>query len=290
MTTHSSTAQAAVKPFVLEHAPSFGGAIHGLVQTPKAPGERPTIVVCHGFKGFMEWGFFPPLSDLLAERGFTVVRFNFSGSGMQPGDALVTDPDAFRRNTFSLELDELGAVLRALPSITQGRVDGDRVGLLGHSRGGGTVLLAAAHEEFGVGIRALVTWAAVSHYERYIGNNAESWRQDGFIPTVNGRTGQKLQLGVELLDDIENNAQRLDLRLAAARRETPWLIVHGSDDEAVPLSEGEDLAAWADGIRQLEVIDDGSHTFGAKHPFAGPTRELIRAMNATQVWFRRHLA
>ncbi|HSK78002.1 MAG TPA: alpha/beta hydrolase, partial [Thermoanaerobaculia bacterium] len=75
-------------PFTLE-TPSRN-TLHGLVDLPEAPGERPTVVVCHGFKGFMEWGFFPHLATLLAERGMTVIRFNLSGTGMRPGDELVT--------------------------------------------------------------------------------------------------------------------------------------------------------------------------------------------------------
>ncbi|HEY4563012.1 MAG TPA: hypothetical protein VIJ36_08530, partial [Thermoanaerobaculia bacterium] len=110
--------------------------LHGLADLPDEPGERPAVVICHGFKGFMEWGFFPALAALLAERGYIAVRFNLSGTGMRPGDELVTDPDAFRANTYSRELAELLAVLEATGgSIAPGRVDRDRIGLLGHSRG-----------------------------------------------------------------------------------------------------------------------------------------------------------
>ena len=70
--------------------------LNGLVDHSPRPGPRPTIVICHGFKGFMEWGFFPALAELLSKRGFTVVRFNFTGNGMQPGDELVTDLEAFQ--------------------------------------------------------------------------------------------------------------------------------------------------------------------------------------------------
>ena len=43
------------------------------------------IVVCHGFKGFKDWGFFPYLADCLAAgTGAMVISFNFSGSGIGP--------------------------------------------------------------------------------------------------------------------------------------------------------------------------------------------------------------
>ncbi|MEO1084051.1 MAG: alpha/beta fold hydrolase [Acidobacteriota bacterium] len=247
------------------------------------------MVVCHGFKGFMEWGFFPPLADLLAARGMTVIRFNYSGSGMTPGDDLVGDLEAFKRNTFSLERDETLRVLEAAEDLAPGRVDRGRMALLGHSRGGGAVLLAAAHAAWRTELRALVTWAAVATFDRYGLEAREQWRRRGALPLRNGRTGQELELGVELLEDVERNREALDLEAAAGRRGAPWLIVHGDDDETVPVAEAERLHGAAAGVVELERIEGGSHTFGAKHPFAGPTRELTAAMNATQRWLRRHL-
>ena len=278
------------KPFTLASPNSFGGELQGFVSFPddKFPGLRPVVVICHGFKGFMEWGFFPPLADLLTERGFITIRFNYSGSGMSPGDDLVTDTDAFKRNTFSLERDETLLVLDAVEELGEGRANIDQVGLLGHSRGGGAVVLAAAAAG-SEKVRALVTWSAISTFQRYA-KNVDEWRRDGAIPLRNGRTGQELELGLELLDDLEQNTEALDLEAASAKVKTPWLVVHGDQDETVPVSEAEDLASWAGGEKELTVIQGGSHTFGARHPFAGPTAELIRAMNATQVWFRRHLS
>ena len=89
-------------PFTLS---TPNGPLHGLVDFPAAPGERPAVVICHGFKGFMEWAFFPYLATLLAERGFVSVRVNLSGSGLLPGEDRVSDPAAFRRNTHSRDME-----------------------------------------------------------------------------------------------------------------------------------------------------------------------------------------
>ncbi len=83
-------------PFIL---PGPHGPLHGLIDFPQEPGLRPAVVICHGFKGFMEWAFFPYLAHLLAERGFVAVRFNLSGSGQLPGEDRVSDLAAFRSNT-----------------------------------------------------------------------------------------------------------------------------------------------------------------------------------------------
>ncbi|MEM7354443.1 MAG: alpha/beta hydrolase [Acidobacteriota bacterium] len=284
--------------FVIDSEPVLGAKspkLYGIAEWPDTPACGPncwpTVVICHGFKGFMEWGFFPPLAELLVERGLTVIRFNYSGSGMQPGDELVTDPDAFRTNTFSLELIETLRILQAAGTeIAPDRVDPDRMALVGHSRGGGAALLAAAHPDWRDRLRALVTWAGVGTFERFGDDDAkERWRQAGALPLKNARTGQDLELGVELLADLEQRAAELDLEAAAARRKAPWLIVHGAGDETVPAAEAQSLERAAAELKELMILEGANHTFGAQHPFAGPTRELIATMNATQTWLRRHL-
>jgi pimeloyl-ACP methyl ester carboxylesterase len=264
--------------------------LHGLVDLPDAPGERPTVVICHGFKGFMEWGFFPYLAHLLAERGFVAVRFNLSGTGMRPGDDLVTDPEAFRDNTYSRELADLLAILEATgETIAPGRVDRRRLGLFGHSRGGGGALLASALSPWRESVRALVTWAAISDVDRFTPEQKEEWRRQGELPAVNARTGQRLALGLGLLADVEERRAELDLLAAAGTRRAPWLIVHGSEDESVPIAEAHRLAERAAGEKELLVVPGASHTFGSRHPFAGPTPQLTAALNATQRWYRLHL-
>lgn len=270
---------------------SIGGRdVHGVVHLPEREGPRPAVLICHGFKGFMEWGFFPPLADLLAERGFTAVRFNFPGTGMKPGDDLVTDPEAFRTAKLSREVDEVLALLDALTEgqLARGRVDADRLGLVGHSRGGATSILATARA--GGRVKALVSWAAVASYvELYGAETLKLWRERGSLPVANARTGQELEVSVEALEDLEAGGDALVPEQAAARIEVPWLIVHGADDEAVPVEHGRRLAAAAGGPHELLEVGATGHTFGAVHPFAGPTPELIQVLNATQTWLRRHL-
>ena len=272
--------------------------LNGLLDLPdssKHSSPWPVVVVCHGFKGFMEWGFFPHVAQLLAERGFAVVRFNLSGAGQQPGEDEVSDLAAFRDNTYSRELEDLLAVIDALGEeigdlAGEGNLDVERLGLFGHSRGGAAALLAAAHRDWAERVTALVTWASIAYVDRFGGEEERAeWHRRGKLTVVNSRTGQELPLGLGLLEDIETNRLKLDLEAAAGRRTAPWLIVHGEDDESVPVVEGERLAAAAAGEHEFERVKKAGHTFNAKHPFAGPTPQLTQAMNATQTWFRRHL-
>ena len=238
----------------------------------------------------MEWGFFPHLADLLAERGFTAVRFNFTGSGMKPGDDLVTDLAAFRGATFSQDRDVVPSILvDPGTAIAPGRVDSQRIGIFGHSRGGGAALLASAHPDWRDGIGALVTWSAVGTFDRLDDRQKLVWRQMGKTEVTNARTGQVLEIDRLVLDDLIANREALDLYAAAQTRVAPWLLIHGGDDETVPVAEGRQLAECAGGEGSLIEIAGAGHTLGAGHPFVGPTPELITALNATQTWGRDHL-
>jgi len=261
-----------------------GRPLEGRLTLPDGPGPFPVVVVAHGFKGFLDWGFFPALASLLAERRLAVVRFNFSGAGVRPGEDFVSDLDAFRRNTISQELDDLGTVLAAVGTdLAPESIDRDRIGLVGHSRGGGVAVLAASGDDPPVELRALVTWAAVATFDRFPPEAVDRWRRQGAHIIVNARTGQELPLGVEILDDFERNREQLDLEAAASAVRPPWLIVHGDVDPTVPVDEGRSLAALAPNARYVEIAG-GDHVFGASHPFHGPTPPLIEALNETQAW------
>ena len=268
-----------------------GRRLRGFVDHP-ARRPAPAIVCAHGFKGFMEYGFFPYLAELLASRGFVVVRFNFSSAGMAPGDERVTDPDAFKHGLITTDRAELGAVLAAVAAgeLARGRVDAARLGLLGHSRGGAIALLLAADPAWRERLGALVTWAAISTFSRFPESEQKIWRERGEYPILNARTGQLLGLGVDVLDDVLAHGAELDVKTAAARRRAPWLILHGDQDETVPLGEAQTLYDAAAEPREMQVIAGGDHGLGGRHPFQGPRPTVIAAMNLTQTWFKRHLA
>ncbi|MEM9290051.1 MAG: alpha/beta fold hydrolase [Acidobacteriota bacterium] len=266
-------------------------ALEGRLTLPSRAGRRPVIVVAHGFKGFLDWGFFPPLVNLLEQRGFAVLSFNFSGSGMAIGDERVTDLDAFRRATFGGDVADLEAVIRfAAESADPERIDGERLGLLGHSRGGGASILASAGAQVGGRVKALVTWAAVASFHRFSEQAIQQWRRDGVLEVVNGRTGQRLEIDVEALEELEARGDELEPAAAASKINAPWLILHGEDDATVSEADARRLDREAGaGNRQLRVIPGAGHTFGARHPFDGPNPQLIEVFNQTQVWFRRAL-
>ena len=95
------------RPFTLTHPDDPARVIRGRVDTPGDAGEDkryPHVIVVHGFKGFMNWGFFPELGGRLAEAGYAGVFFNTSGSGIGEDLESFTEVEAFERSTYAKDL------------------------------------------------------------------------------------------------------------------------------------------------------------------------------------------
>jgi uncharacterized protein len=245
------------------------------VRTGARPGEaRPAVVICHGFKGFKDWGFFPHAADRLARAGFTAVSFNFSGSGVGPDGETFSELERWGRQTVTGDLADLATVVDHVAAA-----GAPWIGLLGHSRGGGTAVLYADGDPR---VKALVTWAAVCRYRWWSEAEAAAWRHEGRLDVVNMRTGEVLPLGPNLLEDLEaGEAGALDIVAAAARLRIPWLIVHGDADESVPLDQGRKLERAGAGRARLLLVEGAGHTFGVRHPWAGSTAAFDRVLEET---------
>lgn len=255
--------------------------IRGEARLPQDP--KGAVVICHGFKGFAHFSFFPYVAGQLAEAGFRAITFDFSGSGVGEDRESFTNRDAFTHNTYLQELDDLDAVVgdaRVADWIEGG------YGVFGHSRGGGTAILHAARD---ANVKALVTWAAISSTNRWTAETIAEWRQRGHIDVANARTGDVIPLDIGLLHEVEEFGEtRLNIALAASGISAPWLIVHGSEDESVNVSEGERLAALSNGAT-LRILDGVNHSFGGRHPLGEVTPTLESVTRETVDFFARNL-
>lgn len=275
------------QPFQL--ANRKGDPIRGDLWSGEASSPDAAIVVCHGFKGFKDWGFFPYTAEQLAVRtGHAVITFNFSGNGVGSDLENFTELDKFERNTFTKELNDVTIVLDAAQTgELPGGMTPRRFGLLGHSRGGISAVITAAED---ARVACLVTWSAVAYADRWSDKERMEWKRNGRIEILNSRTGQMLPLGIDLLHDTEKNAERLDLLGAVSRLRVPYLVIHGTDDESVSVADGVRLAeAGQPATTRLQLLEGGGHTFGAVHPFQGTTEHLTRAVELTAEWFARNL-
>ena len=152
-------ANAMATPTLTKHV--LAGSLGPILIDVRAAGRtspQPAVLVIHGFKGFKDWGMFPPLAVRLARAGLSAISFNLSGSGVDDAGDFAF-PEKFGHNTFSAELHDIEVVLEALLAGRLGVAPPTAVGLFGHSRGGGMAILCAAGNPR---IGAMVTWSAIS--------------------------------------------------------------------------------------------------------------------------------
>jgi len=243
-----------------------------------------SVIVCHGFKGFAHWAFFPYVARSLAENGLTAITFDFSGSGIGQDRESFTQLDAFACNTFSREQDDLDILV---DYARRKKLINGKFGLFGHSRGGGMAIIYAAAEDSGVG--SLVTWAAIGSSCWWTPEAAVTWRKRGYAEITNSRTGQILKLGTDLLDDVEMNGKtKLNIETAAAKIRVPWLIIHGTTDETVKRNQAERLHAVSPGVSTLRLIKGASHSFDAAHPLNKIPPVLEKVVLETVKFFVRN--
>lgn len=244
------------------------------------------VVICHGFKGFKDWGFFPHAGRTLAAGlGCPTVTFNFTGSGVGPDFENFTEPEPFGHNTFGKEVEDLEAVLDGLEAGRLGNRACERLsrtGVVGHSRGSVATILAGERTT----VRAICTWAGIGRAERYF-SPFEGLAPGEPARITNSRTGDVLPLYDDVKREIEAQPDRFDLVASLARSGVPLLVIHGTKDSSVPLEDARRLGT-ADAAR-LELIEGAGHTFEVGHPFTGPSPELDRALELTEEHFRAHL-
>ena len=200
------------------------------------------LVLCHGFPSGPRGALtsaetYPELANKLAsEAGWVVLTFNFRGTGESEGE-------------FSLEgwMADLRAAIDHLFDVEG--VAG--VWLAGFSAGGALAICVAGEDERIGGVAALAApgdfgdWAADPRrfldYAREVG----VIRSKDFPPDFDEWTRELREIRPVLL------ATKIPPR--------PLLIVHGTEDDVVPIAEARALADAAGGQAELRTITGAGH-------------------------------
>ncbi|MGG5507987.1 MULTISPECIES: alpha/beta hydrolase family protein [unclassified Myroides] len=230
----------------------------------KAAVRQPLVIFSHGYKGFKDWGAWGLAMKTIAQAGFVAVKFNFSLNGTtvdQP--TTFVDLDAFGRNTYTQEQKDLVAVIDFYSK--QPFVDASRIFLIGHSRGGGAVLLQTYYNDQ---VTAAISWAGVADFKKRFPqrDNFEQWKKEGVFYSINGRTQQQMPHYFSFWTDFEANEQALTIQYAAQNLRKPVLLVNGTADPAVGVKEAELLHLWIKDST-LFLVEGADHVFGARHPY-----------------------
>lgn len=255
----------------------------------KSGNNQPLLIFVHGFKGFKNWGGFPYMLEKLTESGYKAVSFNFTHNGVDSKSPMdFTKLELFAQNTFSREIDDLNTVIGHFhENAGYYYIDKNRIAVIGHSRGGGISILQTADDNR---VKCLVTLASVATFDRYGENTKKIWRKQGYIEMENTRTKQVMRMNTAILDDLENNTEKLDIVKAMSKINIPKLIIHGVEDVSVKCSEAETLYQNSNkNNTELLLIENTGHTFGVVHPFAGTTEAFETVIKKTKEFLKEYL-
>jgi uncharacterized protein len=230
-------------PGMNERFVSNGLALACHIASPSGPIEPgPAVILCHGYPiasldAERAGGTFPQLVDRVAhELGSVAMTFNFRGCGQSEGD-------------FSLQgwVDDLRNAITHLQALHE---PAGGVVLLGTNTGGSIAICVAADDPRVIAAALLSPradfddWA--DHPRRFLEHAREigAVRSRDFPPSVEEWTREF----------------RRFRPVASARRfaPRPLLVMHGEDDDSVPVSDARQLVT-AHGSAELSLFAGAGH-------------------------------
>ncbi len=202
------------------------------------------------------------ISRALAEAGFAVLRFDFTGLGESEGD--------FADTNFSSNV----ADLIAAADFLQANFEPPKI-LIGHSLGGSAVLQAAARIPSALAVVPIASPCEPSHLMRLLEGTQESIEARGEAEiTIGDRT---FRIKKQLLDDLEQT--RMQDTIQQLNR--ALLVVHSPQDRVVGIDNGVRTFQAAQQPKSFISVD------GADHLLSNPSDSLyVGLMIAT--WAQRY--
>ena len=202
-------------------------------------GAKNIVVLGHGVTGNKDRPFIVALAEGLAAVGIPALRFSFSGNGASEG--------RFIDSTISKEVDDLCVVLDRLKGYT--------ICYVGHSMGGAVGVLRASEDSR---IQLLVSLAGMVHTKAF------AQREFGDVTPDEGFMWDEpdCPLSQVYMDDLTQINTVVD---RAPQITVPWLLVHGDEDDVVPIEDSHDILERVDGQAQLITLEGASHVFSDEY-------------------------
>ena len=227
--------------------------------------NAPCVLLCHGIASSKDSEKWLTIACNLEDEGYAALRFNFRGCGW--GDEW--SQGDFQDTTLTSRIKDYKAALDFL--VSTGKVDTNRLGVIGSSFGGCTII--AAND-----LRPKAYVALATPYK--LGTSPvmlESFREKGYYEYPGAEEPRMSRIKETLYDDLES----YDMAEAVKKIKHPLLIIHGSKD-TIPISDARRLYENANEPKRLEIIEGGSHIFV-------DTGHLDRIIGLSIGWFKKHL-
>lgn len=233
---------------------SDGVKIYGFMNLPNGDGPFPVIVVDHGYvtpQRYQTVAYTTRYADALAQAGYLVFHPNYRNH--PPSEE---GPNPFRVG-YAIDVLNLVGILQegaGRPGLLEIAIP-DKIGLFGHSMGGGITLRTVTVNP---GITAAVLYGAISGDERANYERSAYWTND---PD-----------GIGALETPEEDMQRISTIFHLEDIQTPLSIHHGLSDVVVPPEWSADLCAR---MVTLEKTVECFDYPGQPHIFTGSAHDLF---------------
>ena len=203
------------------------------------------------------------ISSTLAARGFSVLRFDFTGLGGSQGD--------FANTNFSSNVEDLIAAANYLRDSR-----GAPEVLIGHSFGGLAVLVAASQIPEAVCVATVGAPSDPAHVIHLFKDKIEDIEREGRAEVSIG--GRPFTVQKSFIEDV--NAQRMKEAIGNLNR--PLLIFHAPLDQTVAIENAGEIFAAAKHPKSFVSLDTADHLL-SKRSDAAYVGDVIAA------WAARYL-
>ncbi|MBI4092094.1 MAG: alpha/beta hydrolase [Candidatus Levybacteria bacterium] len=240
----------------------FREALIGVEVLPEEKrGKYPVVIMVHGFAYYKEEdGIFVEIGERLAEIGIASYRFDFSGCGESEGD--------YSDTTLTKLRDDLETILEYVK--LRPSTDTNRIGILAQSFGTTTTIALAPQ------VNGIILMGSFMNGKKVLADLfGEGYNPEERSVRVDS-DGSKTEMDPPFWKDFDNH----DMKALLKRINCPLLLIHGSLDDHVPLSEMEEIYANANEPKEKVIID------GAYHSLEPKREEVYRKVVD---WFKKTL-
>jgi len=214
------------------------------------------IIFCHCFTCTKETITTFRLSRLLAEYGYAVLRFDFTGLGNSEGE--------FSSTTFSTTRDDLQSAINFLEKNYQ-----PPAFLMGHSLGGTTTLSVAQDYDYIKGVVTVASPSEPDHVLHHFGHALTLLEQN--IAASFEVAGQYYDIKPGFVKDVRNN----DMQSCLLALEKPVLIFNIENDALVNESNAKEIQQWVKGETTLINLKNTDHLLSDRQSSSHVAHQII---------------
>lgn len=238
----------------------WGEKLAGTLHRPKTSLGK-GVVLGHCFTCSRHTGILRQLAEDLSRQGFLALRFDFSGNGQSEG--------IFAHSTYSKQISEMKTAVEFLTA--EGAI---WIGTAGHSMGGLISFLTGAQTDSIKAVCALASRLTGFRAMHFLGREQrESLQRTGEV-VFNSR-GRSLKLTNDFFADA-GNFNPPDLIKSWNK---PLLVVHGDNDEIIPVDEAYRVRDMGKDRVDLEIVSNADHMFSREQDRRDISKFTVR-------WFK----